>query len=154
MDTQQLQQLYTGLQGQVNSDNQLYFVNATAALDLPITSNAYKQFVPDGQLIINAVVIAMPDENNILIKGKTSSFQIPDCDCFVKFYIENEILNSTFYITLLGETIALPGVNWFTVTLPYYELCIPEAELPVVGIVGGTINTGVTLQVAMGYPVT
>lgn len=154
MDTQQLQQLYTGLQGQVSDDQQLNFVNATAALDLPVTSNDYKQFVPDGQLIINQVVITMPDENNILIKGTTASFEIPDCDCFVRFYIENEILTSTFYITLLGETLSLPGVNWFSVTGPYYQLSVVEAELPVVGIVGGTINTGVTLDVAMGYPVT
>ncbi|MES2727950.1 MAG: hypothetical protein V4643_12650 [Bacteroidota bacterium] len=154
MNALQLQQLYTGLQQQVNTQQQLFFVNATAALNLPVTSSAYKQFVPDNQLVINNVVIAMPDENSILITGSTNSFGIPNCDCSVNFYINSQILNSTFNIMLSNQMLSLPGVDWFSIGAPFYNISVAEAQVPVVGLLGGSIDTAVKLQVTMGYPVT
>ncbi|MBC7508523.1 MAG: hypothetical protein H7320_07210, partial [Ferruginibacter sp.] len=154
MNALQLQKLYTGLQQQINAQQQLFFVNATAALNLPVTSSAYKQFVPDNQLAINNVVITVPDENSILITGSTNSFGIPNCDCSVNFYLDNGILNSTFNILLSGQMLSLPGVEWFSIGAPFYKISVAEAQLPVVGLLGGTIDTAVKLQVAMGYPIT
>lgn len=154
MNALQLQQLYTGLQQQVNTQQQLFFVNGTAALNLPVTSSAYKQFVPDNQLVINNVVITMPDENSILITGNTNSFGIPDCDCSVNFYIDSQILNSTLNVMLSGQMLSLPGVDWFSIGAPFYNISVAEAQIPVVGLLGGSIDTAVKLQVTMGYPVT
>lgn len=154
MNALQLQKLYNGLQQQINNQQQLFFVNATAALNLPVTSSSYKQFVPDNQLIIDKVVITMPDENSILITGTTNSFGIPDCTCSVNFYINSEILNSTLNVMLSGQMLSLPGVDWFSIGAPFYKISVAEAQIPVVGLLGGTIDTAVQIQVTMGYPVT
>ncbi|MHA7056094.1 TorF family putative porin [Aquimarina sp. M1] len=153
MNSTQLTQLYTDLQKQVNDQDQLIFVSAAEAVKIPETASAYKRFVPDEKLRIDGVVITMPDADAILINGTTGSFGISNSGCTVTFFIKNGILYSTMNILIIDETLALPGVDWFSIGKPFYNVTVPEAKLPLVGWVGGTVETGVPIKLQMGYPI-
>ncbi|MBB6271641.1 hypothetical protein HDF26_002098 [Pedobacter cryoconitis] len=154
MSTPNLQQIFVGLQGQINQKGQLYFVNACTAIGLPITASAYSNLVPDGQLIIQTVVLTMPDENTVLVTGSTSSFDYIDSPVSVKFYISDGVLNDELILSFGTQQLSMPGVSWFYVGNPGYAITVAEAQIPVTGFVTGTISAGVVLDIEIGFPLT
>ena len=153
MTSQDLQTLYTNLQKQVNTQQQLAFVNALTALKLTNSASAYASFVPDKQLTIDTAVITMPDQNTILIAGATDSFGFSATPSTITFYITSSILYSDLDVSFSGQQLSLPGVNWFSIGLPVIKTTTAEAGLPVIGWAGGTIAAGFDLEVLMQFPI-
>lgn len=154
MSTPNLQQIFTGLQAQVNAKGQLYFVNACTAIQLPVTASSYKGLVPDQQLIIKAAAITMPDKNTVLVSGTTDSFLYVNSVMSITFSVEGGLTIDKLLLNFGTEQLSLPGVSWFSVGNPGYDITVAEAQVPVTGLVTGTISAGIVLDIAIGFPLT
>ncbi len=147
-----LDELYTEL---VNANTSGHLNLVPGVLSSGPIADFYQKLTANQPFIINGASIEKsPDGKTVSIKNGTASIL-----GIVNFPIEMDFTEpSTFLVSelnglLIGGTWAIAGVNWFSIGNPFIIVNASDTQTPVTGSIGGEINIGIPLKLAMDLPI-
>ena len=156
-DTLTLKSLYQSIQAQIASGNGTF----NLVPDVLTTNDKIGSFytgIIDGTDFTISNAALQPDKwDDTLIEftltGNSSSIGGVAMQTSFVFSDSDVGVSSDLTATQNNGTWEIDGITWFSLSNPFIGVLVYDSDTSVVGFIGGTINTGVSLTVKMSYPV-
>lgn len=155
-DTLTLKSLYQSIQTQITNGNGTFNL-VPDVLSTDKIGSFYTGIIDGTNFTITQAVLVPAEWNDTLIEftltGNSDSMDSINMQTTFVFSDSDVGISSDLKAIQNSGTWEIPGINWFSFSNPFIGVLVYDSSTTVVGSIGGTINTGVSLTVQMSYPV-